>query len=373
MTTVSSNLLKSLIEHSLHSLWEDPQACAQMPALMIWGAPGVGKSSVILDVACKHDIPVIDVRLAQREPVDMRGLPVPGEDSVRWLISDEWPRDPDSRGIIFFDELTAADRTLQAAAYELILDRKLGADYNVPKGWLIVAAGNRSTDRAVAYSMSSALSNRFCHVTLEAKLDSWVQWGHSNGMHPDVLGFLRFRPELLFKMEGATEQGWPSPRSWHRVSTMISSLEDKGMNDSPLIDVTVAGLVGPAAALEFKAFRKYTGCGDVARKALLENHQVRFPDRADERYAYTSALLYHLLQKEEAILTLWPRFLQIIDHMSPDFGTLAITDAIASAPGHLAEEMLLDPKYLAWSAKTDLVMGASEGTMDFNISPACAA
>ena len=168
---------------------------------MIWGAPGVGKSTAIRELAKKLGIGFIDVRLAQREPVDMRGLPVPDGEQVRWLVSSEWPRDPESKGIIIFDELTAADKTLQVAAYEFILDRRLGDLYKVPKNWYIVAAGNRTEDRAVACSMSSALANRFLHVEVAPQLKDFVAYGESHGMHPVVLDFLRFRPKLLFSQK----------------------------------------------------------------------------------------------------------------------------------------------------------------------------
>ena len=99
-----------------------------LPPIILWGPPGVGKSSIILAVAEELGVDIVDVRLAQKDPSDMRGIPVPDEQRglVEWYLSTEWPRNPNSRGIIFFDELTAADKTLQAAAYELILDRKLG-------------------------------------------------------------------------------------------------------------------------------------------------------------------------------------------------------------------------------------------------------
>ena len=109
------------------------------PSCMVWGAPGIGKSDIIRKVGEEKGIEIVDVRLAQREPVDMRGLPVPNTEdkSVEWYTSSEWPRDPKSKGIIFFDELTAADRMNQAASYELILDRRLGKNYQVPEGWYI--------------------------------------------------------------------------------------------------------------------------------------------------------------------------------------------------------------------------------------------
>ena len=163
--------LKDLLRDNLNALWEnDPalhtkhaDASMMIPPVMVWGAPGVGKSTAVRELTKELGIGFIDVRLAQREPVDMRGLPVPDEkeNSVKWLVSGEWPRDPKSRGIIMFDELTAADKTLQVAAYEFILDRRLGALYSVPPGWYIMAAGNRTEDRAVACAMSSALANRF--------------------------------------------------------------------------------------------------------------------------------------------------------------------------------------------------------------------
>ncbi|MBO7329049.1 MAG: ATP-binding protein, partial [Lentisphaeria bacterium] len=222
--------LTALIKLNLFALWEENEEMAKaIPPVMIWGAPGVGKSTAIRELANELDIGFIDVRLAQREPVDMRGLPVPDGEQVRWLVSSEWPRDPESRGIIIFDELTAADKTLQVAAYEFILDRRLGDLYKVPKNWYIVAAGNRTEDRAVACSMSSALANRFLHVEVAPQLRDFITYGESHGMHPVVLDFLRFRPKLLFSQKQENlQRGWPSPRSWERVSTMLKIADQTG-------------------------------------------------------------------------------------------------------------------------------------------------
>jgi len=151
---------QQLLCHQVEQLASDPALAEQLPPLMLWGPPGVGKSSVVRQVAEQQNIDFIDIRLAQREPIDLRGLPVPDHERgvVDWLLAGEWPRDPNSRGILLFDELTAADRSLQVAAYELILDRRLGDLYRLPPGWLVVGAGNRSEDRAVAQIFSSALA-----------------------------------------------------------------------------------------------------------------------------------------------------------------------------------------------------------------------
>jgi hypothetical protein len=124
--------LENLFRNILDSLWNGKAAPDKLPPLMVWGAPGLGKSTIIRSLAQEYGVNFIDVRLAQREPVDIRGLPVPTGNGVEWQVSAEWPRDPESRGIILFDELTAADRSLQVAAYEFILDRRLGDLYKVP-------------------------------------------------------------------------------------------------------------------------------------------------------------------------------------------------------------------------------------------------
>ena len=129
----------TLLGHQLTLMQQDPSLAELLPPVMLWGPPGVGKSSIVRELAAREGIGFIDIRLSQREPVDLRGLPVPDRERgvVDWLLAGEWPRDPDSRGILLFDELTAADRSLQVAAYELILDRRLGDLYRLPPGWLV--------------------------------------------------------------------------------------------------------------------------------------------------------------------------------------------------------------------------------------------
>jgi hypothetical protein len=223
-----------------------------LPPIILWGPPGVGKSSIILAVAEELGVDIVDVRLAQKDPSDMRGIPVPDESRglVEWYLSTEWPRNPNSRGIIFFDELTSADKTLQAAAYELILDRKLGdvgegkAGYKVPPGWFICAAGNEKGQKAVSGTMSSALANRFLHLRTKLEAFEWCEWGILNGIHPAVYSFISDRIAVyqtnpgtieagegtpanlrLHNMNVDLEKGWPSPRSWTRVSETLYLFE----------------------------------------------------------------------------------------------------------------------------------------------------
>ncbi len=296
---ISTEELNRLVRHQLKQIFDHPEQAEMLPPLMIWGAPGIGKSTIIRMIAREMGIGFIDVRLAQREPVDIRGLPVPDQDSVKWLVSADWPRDPESRGIILFDELTAADRSLQVAAYEFILDRRLGGLYQVPDGWYICAAGNRVEDAAVAMTMSSALANRFLHVELREDAELWARWGLLHDIHPAVIGFIRYRPDLLFHQENENlERGWPTPRSWERVSRMLQSF---GRADDVLLNKIIYGLVGNQAGAEFVAFRAIAAEFDNVYELMINpDKKITIPEKADRRYAFAAAVVYHLWRGADA-------------------------------------------------------------------------
>ena len=354
--TVTGRQLERILSLQLDALEKNPSLAKTLPPLMVWGAPGLGKSSIIRQAAEDRGIGFIDVRLAQREPVDIRGLPVPGPDGVKWLVSSDWPRDPASRGIILFDELTAADRSLQVAAYEFILDRRLGELYRVPDGWYICAAGNRTEDRAVAATMSSALANRFLHVELGGDVESWIAWARKNDIRPCVTAFVRFRPEMLFRQEGENlERGWPSPRSWERVSRMLDVTEGE---DEELQRSVVHGIVGDRAGVEFMEFRKLSEQFDDVRKLMLDpSAEISVPQRADLKYALCSAVAYHVWRGEgaEESRALLDGFYRICTALPSDFASMLMTDAMSGSKGLSREEacerLFASPGYKAWAKK----------------------
>lgn len=335
-----------LLSNILENFWSGNFSADEIPPVMLWGAPGVGKSTIIRNLAKKFGVGFIDIRLSQREPVDVRGLPIPTQDGVEWRVSSEWPRDPNSKGIILFDELTSADRSLQVAAYEIILDRRLGDLYKVPDGWYICGAGNRAVDRAVAYTMSSALANRFMHLELENDAEDWVRWAQNNGIHPAVTGFIKYRPALLFSQEGEDlERGWPSPRSWAKVSSMVKILNGKELESA------VSGLIGKGAAAEFMAFHKIFGNSENIREMLLNpKKKIKIPEKADQRYAMCSAVSYYLLhgKTEEEFAALLDGFFRVSLAMPSDFAALLMTEAITDGGNTLAEKMYHHPMYSKW-------------------------
>ena len=348
--------LKHLVSRNVETIAEHPETAGLIPPILVRGAPGLGKSSILRQVAKDLGVGFIDVRLAQREPVDIRGLPVPEEDGVKWLVSSDWPRDMNSRGIILFDEITAADRSLQVAAYEFILDRRLGELYTVPNGWYICAAGNRTEDRAVATTISSALANRFMHLELGEDVESWLSWARSHEIRPEVMAFIRFSPQTLFRQKNENlERGWPSPRAWERVSRMLDILKD---DDESLIRKTVYGLVGNRAGVEFMEFRKLSASfGDVRMMMTNPKAPVVIPERADTRYAIVTAMTYFLWRgrdkSEEA--TLIDGFYRLCMKLPSDFATMAMMDAIIGEAQNTdkqkMEKLFQHKSFKEWSAK----------------------
>lgn len=256
--------------------------------VMLWGPPGVGKSQIVAQVGQRHAVPVIDLRLSQMEPSDLRGIPFREGHLVEWAIPAMLPdtQRHGAQGILFLDEITSAVPSVSAAAYQLILDRRLG-DYRVPEGWAIFAAGNRQGDRGVTYTMPAPLANRFSHFEVELNLDDWVAWAYQHQLDERVIGFLRFRPELLFKFDPAHNPvAFPTPRSWEFAHRALQ----KFANSPQLLLNTLQACVGTAAGIELKAFIDHLDqMPDI--DAILRGETVKTPQEVDLQYAVASALV----------------------------------------------------------------------------------
>ena len=248
-----------------------------MLSLMMWGPPGVGKSSIAAQVARDAGLELIDVRLPQLAPTDLRGLPVPDHEvgTARWYPPEFLPRT--GRGVLLLDEINMATPAMQGIAQQLVLDRRVGS-YVVPEGWFVWAAGNRKEDRAAVFDMPSALGNRFVHLEVAPDLDAFRAYALTRGLHEQILAFLSYRPNLLHLID-PQRPNWPSPRSWE----MASHLHHAGLN--------VAGAVGEPAADEFYAFtRLYENLPDMTRILQGEGNDLGFPAEASARYAVTIGL-----------------------------------------------------------------------------------
>lgn len=256
--------------------------------VMLWGPPGVGKSQMVAQVAERHAVPIIDIRLSQMEPSDLRGIPFRIGNQVEWaipaLLPDQERHGPD--GILFLDEITSAPPAVSAAAYQLILDRRLG-EYQVPAGWAIFAAGNRQGDRGVTYTMPAPLANRFSHFEVDTNLDDWVLWAYRNQIDERVIAFLRFRPELLFDFDPAHNPvAFPSPRSWEFAHRGLQKFTDHPQ----LLQGTLQACVGPAAGVELHAFvNSLEQMPDL--DAIVNGVEWTVPAEVDLQYAVAAALV----------------------------------------------------------------------------------
>jgi len=256
--------------------------------VMLWGPPGVGKSQMVMQVAEKNNVPIIDIRLSQMEPSDLRGIPFKNGESVEWAVPSMLPnaKRHGEKGILFLDEITSAPPSVSAAAYQLILDRKLG-NYEVPEGWAIFAAGNRQGDRGVSYTMPAPLANRFSHYEVDVNLDDWVAWAWENNINEKVIGFLRFRPDLLFDFDPSHNPvAFPSPRSWEFAHRALHKFDDH----PNLLLGSLQACVGPAAGVELNAFiDSLDQMPDL--DAIIAGDKVSSPKEIDLQYAVAAALV----------------------------------------------------------------------------------
>jgi hypothetical protein len=321
--------------------------------VMLWGPPGVGKSQIIAGIARAHGVRLVDIRLSQMEPTDLRGVPFRKGDLVEWSVPALLPDAArhGERGILFLDEITSASPTVTAAAYQLILDRRLG-DYRVPPGWVIFAAGNRHGDRGLTYVMPAPLANRFTHYEIEANLDDWVSWAHACAIDPRVIAFLRFRPDLLFDFNPAENPvAFPSPRSWEYVHRALVKF-----GDAPeLLPAALRACVGPAAAVEFKAYADNIGrLPDI--DAIVEGRSLEVPVGIDLQYGVAAALVRRAAQVRDLphASVVYGRILKYAGSFPQrEMGVMLVTDMHRS----IGRPLISVPEFADWAASiTDLVL-----------------
>jgi hypothetical protein len=265
--------------------------------VFLWGPPGIGKSDIVKQIGQDAGRDVIDVRLALWEPTDIKGIPYydASKGTMVWAPPGELPMDPESTAIIFLDELNSAPPAVQAAAYQLILNRKVGT-YHLPKGVDIVAAGNREGDRGVTYRMPAPLANRFIHLEAKVDFDDFQEWAVMNNVHPEVVGYVGFAKQDLYDFDPKSpSKAFATPRSWVFVSDLLK--EDD--TDIDTLHNLIAGAVGDGLAVKFMAHRKIAGRLPKAEdilKGKVKDLQIK---EVSAMYSLTVSLCYELKDQAE--------------------------------------------------------------------------
>lgn len=269
---------------------------ADIPVMM-WGAPGIGKTEFLYDIGGELNRQIIDWRTNLRDPVDARGLPVADleRNVARWLRPCDLPFEgsdfPDD-AVVFLDEINTASPAMQVVAMQLINERRVG-EHRLKKNVYLIGAGNRQSDRAAAQRMPTALANRLAHLDIEADVDIFCDWAYGHDISPMIIAFLRWRPALLHDMTAQNLRAFPTPRSWERTSRILA--DDNA--DDPLFLQMITGLVGEGAAAEFIGFvRTYRNLPSI--DLVLSNPTgARIPDDPSARFAITVALAHKVTNK----------------------------------------------------------------------------
>ncbi len=291
----------------------------------VWGPPGIGKSAVVRAVAAEAGLPVRDLRASLLDPTDLRGIPAIHDGKAVWCPPNFLPQAEDPPGVLFLDEINAAPPLVQASLYQLVLDRQIG-EYHLPDGWWIVAAGNRQTDRALVFRLSSALANRFVHIDFDVDVTDWRDWAIKKMINPLIVGFIGFRPHLLLG-ESGDSPAYPTPRSWEMLSDVIGAFGS--LNNCK--DV-VAGTVGEGAAVEFAGFVKNSIQEADFRKIVADPDKAKLPTSLGEIYAMTSWFAYHA--KDDSVGKAGAR---ILARISPEFGVVLARDLLKASAKFIKE------------------------------------
>ena len=299
--------------------------------VFLWGPPGIGKSELVEGITNDLGGVMYDLRLGQMEPTDIRGIPFynkeenimdwaqpvdlpQGQQLVIDAIEEERKRveadltskDRDVAAqagkdqkrtindmpvvVLFLDEMNSAPPSVLAAAYQLILNRRVGK-YVLPDNVVMIAAGNRESDKGVTFRMPTPLANRFVHFEMKVDFDSWFDWAVKNNVNKDVVGYLNFAKQDLYDFDPkSSSRAFATPRSWVFVSDLIA---DDGLPNNTVTDL-VAGTVGEGLAVKFQAHCKVAGKMPNPTDILAGKVSKMEVDEISAMYSLVVSMCYEL-------------------------------------------------------------------------------
>lgn len=290
------------------------------------GKSGIGKSDSVKQASDKlaETVPnwggVIDLRLSQCDQTDLRGLPSVVEGRTSWNPPEFFPHEG-TAGILLLDEITSAPPSLQAVAYQLALDHRVG-DYHLPAGWMVIAAGNLQSDRGVTFNIAAPLLNRMTEIEVDTVLEDWELYAVNHGIRPDVLAFVHNRADYLHKFDGKVNEQFPTPRGWMAASkhldmdfgAVASNSEETGAIRLEVLK----GDVGAAAAVDFETFSRIYGRIPDIDAIEKDPKGSMVPDAINELHCLMMGISMRLDKKNFAA------FHEYLKRMPKEMSTLAV-------------------------------------------------
>lgn len=305
-----------------------------VPAVFLWGKPGIGKSEGVRQAAQRVEnltgkrVVVTDVRLLLFSPIDLRGIPVAdaASESALWLKPKIFAMDPseDVVNILLLDELTAAPQSMQAAAYQMCLDRKVG-EHQLPDNCLVIAAGNRTTDRSVAFQMPKALCSRLLHFQVEPSVRDWKKWAEANQIDSRILGFLEQDQTRLCADPGINDIAYPSPRTWTFVSQLLSLYPSEPPKKMVAL---IASAIGLDTAVEFLSYCEGLGL-NISLEAILKGECRTYPKTSGHLFSLCQSLKKQLESRKTSLkVTQADNLAAYVSHFPPDFAQSMFNDLL---------------------------------------------
>ena len=300
------------------------------------GPVGVGKSQIAKQVCDELGYEFIDVRLATMDPTDIKGFPAPdlAKKTMHWLPANFLPATKTkTKGLLFLDEMNSALPAIQASAYQLTLDRRIG-DYELPAGWTVGAAGNRAIDRSIVNQTPAALNNRLIHMEMETDLDDWVNFARIKNISDTTIAFLRFKSMLLHSFDPAKNpEAFPTPRGWFKVD----KIESRNFDPAVAYDL-IKGTVGEAAAVEHKAFKNVYMTLPTIDEIAVSPDGAKLPTTPGALHAIITSM------GSKTTKTSFPKFVQYVGRMPPEWQVLYVRDAMK-----VCRDVIFTREFRDWS------------------------
>ena len=365
MDTLSIQEVVDSLSASYIKLIKNKKDLKLFPSVMLWGQPGVGKSQAIrqiaknIEKATLKSVKVVDVRLLLFNPIDLRGIPVANESKTLaiWLKPQIFQMDPSDKviNILFLDEISAAPQSVQSAAYQITLDRTVG-EHKLPDNCIVIAAGNRVSDKSVAYKMPKALANRLLHFNISTSFNNWKKWALHSDIHPLVLGFLSSRPDLLNTFDSSNESlAFSTPRSWEMVSNILNNVSD----DIEEVYSLIAGLVGGGIAFELRTYATvYQQLPKI--EDIFAGKAVSVPRKISEIFALSAMMVRRVKERKEDYVGI-ANSIKFASRFPADFGILVLEEYLSIDESY-RRKLLMLPEFSRWlNANAGILNGQVHG------------